>query len=197
MSWFRSDESARTRRWRYRLGLPVVGAVLLAVIDIWLLVMIGHWIGALPVVLFVIAEAALGGWLIRRRWRSVWRRLAEVNEGRLNLDQPGQPVVQAVDTGLVVAGAAALIFPGVITALVGLICVLPFTRRFPAAVLNRAIGRRIPGLADLSGFTGPSRGRRPAGYGEVIEGEVVDDPSQGRTDDPDEPTIIRGEVGDR
>lgn len=196
---YRSDAPAGMRRWRHRLGLPVVGAFVLAVVDIWLLVIIGHRVGALPVLAFVIVEAGFGGWLIRRRWRAVWQRLASVNEGRLDLDQPQQQVAQAVDTGLVVAGGVALIFPGVITALLGLLLLLPATRRFPAGVLNRAIGRRIPGLGDL-GLR--ARVRRPSGYGDVIEGEVVegdvvaDKSSKDRTDDSPEPTIIR-EVGDR
>jgi UPF0716 protein FxsA len=166
-------------------------------VDIWLLVAIGHRIGALPVVLFLIVEAGFGGWVIRRRLRSVWRRLAEASQGRPNLQQAGEPVAQAVDTGLVVAGGTALIFPGVITALLGLICLIPVTRRVPAAVLNRTIGRRIHGLGGLGGFAGPAGSRRSPGYGDVIEGEVVDEPHGSDADDPDEPTIIRGEVGDR
>ncbi|GAB3927729.1 hypothetical protein GCM10011575_10650 [Microlunatus endophyticus] len=181
------------------------GALILGVVDIWLLILIGHHLGALPVVLFMIAEAAAGGWLIRRRWRSAWQRLARTGENRpdpsrLDLQNPGRQVAQAVDTGLVVGGAAALIFPGVITAVLGLLLLLPVTRRVPAAMLNRAIGRRIPDLGDLDGlggFGGRSRGRGSTGYGEVIEGEVVDNPGPNGTQDPDGPTIIRGEVGDR
>lgn len=194
MSWFFPGESPGVRKWRRRFQIPGVIALVVGVVDIWLLVIIGHRIGALPVVLFVIAEAAFGGWLIRRRWRAAWRQLADAGEGRLNLQQPGEPVSQVVDTGLVVAGGAALIFPGLITALVGLVLLLPVTRRIPAAYLNRAIGRRVPGLGDLGSFAGP-RGRRSPGYGEVIEGEVVE--GDVVDDAPDEPTVIRGEVGDR
>lgn len=201
MSWFFPGESTGARRWRRRFQIPGVIALVLGVVDIWLLVFIGQRIGALPVVLFVIAEAALGGWLIRRRWRAAWRQLAQASEGRTNLQQPEEPVAQVVDTGLVVAAGVALILPGLITALVGLILLLPVTRRFPAAFLTRSIGRRVPGLGDLGGSAGPP-GRRRSGYGEVIEGEVVeadvvDDPAHRGSSDSDEPTVIRGEVSDR
>jgi len=200
MSWFFPGESTGVRRWRRRIQLPTVTALVLGVVDIWLLVIIGRQIGALPVVLFVIAEAALGGWVIRRRWRAAWRQLAGSGQGRLDAQQP---VAQVVDTGLVVAGGAALIFPGLITALVGLLFLLPVTRRIPAGFLKRAIGRRVPGLDDLGGFPTPGD-RRPPGYGEVIEGEVIDGDLGGSTDgaanghtsDPGEPKVIRGEVND-
>jgi len=201
MSWFFPGESAGIRRWRRRFQIPGVIALVLGVVDVWLLIFIGHRIGALPVVLFVIVEAAFGGWLIRRRWRAVWRRLSGASEGRVNLQQQDEPIAQVVDTGLVVAGGTALIFPGLITALMGLVLLLPVTRRFPAAFLNRAIGRRVPGLGDLGGVTRSPHGRR-SGYGEVIEGEVVegdvvDDAAHRGAGDPDAPTVIRGEVSDR
>ena len=202
MSWFFPGESTGARRWRRRFQIPAVIALVLGVIDILLLIFIGQRIGVLPVLLFVVAEAALGGWLIRRRWRVARQQLAEASEGRINLQQPREPVAQVVDTGLVVAGSAALIFPGLITALIGLILLVPVTRRLPAAFLNRSIGQRLPDLGDPGGLAG-SRGRqRSAGYGEVIEGEVVegdvvDDHARRGTGDSVEPTVIRGDFSDR
>ncbi|WP_195909191.1 FxsA family protein [Microlunatus sp. Gsoil 973] len=181
------------RRW---LAVVVGLFVVLPIIDIWLLVIIGHRIGALPVVLLLIAEAALGGWLIRRRWRSFWRTLSDSTSGPIDVLRPGESIGQAIDTMLVVVGGVALIVPGLITDLVGVICLVPYTRRFPAALLRRAVERRMPGLGDLA-TPGPQR----SGYGDVIEGEVVaEGPANGSgrgPHDPDEPVVIRGEVSER
>lgn len=194
MSWYFPGESSGTRKWRRRFGLPFLGFLVLAVIDIWLLVVIGDWIGALPVWLFLIAEALVGGWVIRQRWRGTLRRLAEVREGKVDLQQPGESIAKIVDTGLVVAGGAALIFPGVITALLGIVCLLPFTRRFPAAFLQRSIERQLP---DVFGPGMRTRVRHDPGSGVVVEGEVVDDPAPDDRSNPEEPVVIRGEVTDR
>jgi UPF0716 protein FxsA len=178
------------RRW---LAILAALFVVLPIIDIWLLVLIGHRVGALPVVLLLILEAALGGWLIRRRWRSFWRTVSDSAAGSVDVLRPGESIGQVVDTMLVVIGGISLIVPGLITDLIGVICLVPFTRRLPAALLSRAIERRVPGLGDLAG-----PGVRRSGYGDVIEGEVVDEGSPNRSKhDPDQPVVIRGEVTDR
>ena len=105
-------------------------------------------------------------------------------------------VTDAVDTAVFVAGGVALIFPGLITDVIALICLIPYTRRFPRALLSRGLERRIGGLGDLSGMAGFGR-RGPGGFGDVIEGEVVDDAQTDPPRRPDEPTVIRGEIDDR
>jgi UPF0716 protein FxsA len=187
---------------RRGLALLAVVFVVLPIVDIWLLVAIGSRIGALPVLLFVLVEAVVGAWLIRRRWRSVWRSLQDRNAGVFDISRPDQSIAQVIDTLLVVIGGVALIFPGLITALIGLICLVPFTRRLPAALLSRSVARRMPEMGDLGqAAAGRSfnNGRRPSGYGEVIEGEVVEGggTDSARRAGPDSPAIIRGEVDDR
>lgn len=197
MSWSYPDDSPGVRKWRRRFQYPFLGFLVLAVVDIWLLVVIGGRVGVLPVWLFLIAEAVVGGWLIQRRWRSAWRRLAEAREGKINLQQPGDWIAQLVDTGLVVAGGALLIFPGLITALLGIFCLLPLTRRIPAGIIQRAVDRRIQGIG-YGGGHGYSAGlRRDPDQGLVVEGEVVEDAPHGPADDPDGSRTIRGEVGNR
>lgn len=194
MSWYLPGESRGPRKWRRRFQVPVLGGLVLAVIDIWLLVVISGRIGVLPVWLFLIAEALIGGWVIQRRWRSTWRRLGEAREG-IDLQQPGESIAKVVDTGLVVAGGVALIVPGLITALIGVFCLLPFTRRVPAGILRQRIERRLP---DVFRHGMRADVRRDPTDGLVVEGEVVDEPARGSDrNDSDEPVVIRGEVTDR
>lgn len=188
---------------RRTLAILVVLFVVLPVVEIVLLVQLGQLIGLLPVLALVIVEGLVGAWLIRRRWRSAWQSLQESMQPEAVAGpsrSPAGELADATDTAIFVAGGIALIFPGLITDLIALICLIPFTRRLPRALLTGALERRITGLGDLSG-TGSMGGfgRRRGGFadGDVIEGEVVDDapPSKPRSDDG--PVIIRGEIDDR
>lgn len=173
--------------------------VLLPIAEIWLLVLLGRQIGALPVLGLVIGEAILGGWLIRRRWRAAWQSLRAGADTDSILGSPAgdAPLTAAVDTLLVVAGGIALIVPGLITDLVGLVCLLPFIRRLPRWMLRRWLDRRVAGLSPaLGSLAGPG-----ARTGDVVEGEVVDEPTGGpgdrRNGRGEDPVIIRGEITGR
>jgi UPF0716 protein FxsA len=177
--------------------------VVLPIVEITLLVVIGRQVGTLPVLVWVLGAAVVGGWLIRNRWRNAWRSLSDSAAGSIPLQRPGQTVTDAVDTALGVFGGLALIFPGVITDLVGLICLLPFTRALPRRLVTKLIDRTmLPGFGDLAGMAGrfgQPGGRRPgqSGYGDVIEGEVVEEPGGRQSKPGGDPLVIRGEIDDR
>ncbi len=178
-----------------RRVLTVVAAVvvLLPIVEIWLLILLGRQVGALPVLGLVVLEALIGSWLIRRRWRAAWQSL----QPGAGPAEPGgaatgaAPLAAAVDTVLVVAGGVALIFPGLITDLVGLLCLLPFVRRLPRRLLRRWLDRRVAGLQPAFG----PLARGASGRADVVEGEVVDDPHDRHRGDG--PAIVRGRIDDR
>jgi UPF0716 protein FxsA len=180
------------RAGRRTLAVLLLVFVVLPIVEIWLLVLLGQQIGALPVLGLVLAETLVGIWLIRRRWRAAWESLRERSEspGLAAMDRSRS---DAVDTAVFVAGGVALIFPGLITDLIALICLIPFTRSLPRRLVDRWLDRRLSGLPNLGFPNVPARGAS----GDVIEGEVVDDPAT-RSDRPrDEPLVIRGEIDDR
>lgn len=189
---------------RRTLAILVVLFVVLPVVEIILLVQLGQLIGLLPVLAMVVAEALVGGWLIRRRWRSALASMQESMQPdavRGAGARPAGELTDATDTAIFVAGGIALIFPGLITDLIALICLIPYTRRLPRMLLTGALERRIAGLGDLSGpGTMGGFGRRSRGFadGDVIEGEVVDDPTPSNSHSDDTgPVMIRGEIDDR
>lgn len=167
--------------------------VLLPILELIVMVLIGQQIGALAVVLYVVALGLLGSWLIRRRWRSAWESLQQARTGELPLQQAGG-LRDGLDTALFVAGCLALIFPGVITDVIGLILLLPFTRTLPRRLLVGGLDRSIPGFSDLLSADGATRARRHRDQGDIIEGEVVDEPNRGTAEPSDDPLIIRGEI---
>ncbi len=175
------------------LSLIIAVVVLIAVplFELWLLIQVGQWIGVLPTVAIVIAEALLGGWLMKREGRTAWRALnASLSEGRA-------PTRELTDAALVLVGGVLLIFPGFLTDLLGFICLIPFTRPLARWVLGFAVARRLAGMAGRGGFSQVAPGLRTAAYrgnpDDLIEGEVVDPSSGGSRPDAD-PTVIRGEL---
>ena len=160
----------------------VIVALLIAVplFELWLLIQVGRLIGVLPTIGIVIAEALLGGWLMKREGRTAWRALnTSMSEGRT-------PSKELADAALVLIGGVLLIIPGFLTDLLGFICLIPFTRPLARLVLGLFVARRLAGFSiDRSGLaTGGFRGNSE----DLIEGEVVDQ---------NDPVVIRGELDDR
>ena len=163
---------------RLRGGLPLavflVLAVALPVFEVWLIIRVGNQIGLWPTVLVLVAEAVLGGWLVRREGRRAWEALTSAfGTGRV-------PTGELADAALVLVGGVLLLLPGFATDLIGFLFLLPITRPLARKLLAFFLARRINRLARAV----------PHGHGDVIEGETVDGPGSG-------PTTIAGEVTDR
>lgn len=202
------------------LIITLVVLVAFPVTEVWLLTQLGGLIGAGPTVGLVIVQALLGGWLMKREAGNAGRSMNEaVRAGQT-------PTTQLADTGIVVIGGLALMFPGLITDVVGLACLIPVTRPLPRKLLTAWAERRIARLGNVSpgagipfgrsfggqGFRRSSSGPEPgqSGYGgggDVVPGEVVDDPPPAaRSDDDagsdrgssgsDDDVIIRGELNE-
>lgn len=160
--------------------VPVLVAVviLLSVAEVWLLTYVGVRIGVPWTLAILVAEAILGAWLMRREGNKAWRALVDAyTTGRM-------PSGQLADAALVLVGGLLLILPGFITDLIGLVCLLPWTR--PTA--RRVIGLVVAREAARSGFDVTSV-RSPYANGTVVEGETVEGPTT-----PPEPPVISGEI---
>lgn len=106
-------------------------------LELYLLISIGQWAGAGPTIGLVLVTGLLGAWLAKREGRRVmrsWR--AAVAQGRL-------PEDGILNGALVLVGGVLLITPGVLTDAVGLLLLIPPTRRWIAAGLRRALARRM------------------------------------------------------
>jgi UPF0716 protein FxsA len=103
------------------------------------------------------ADSLLGSWLLRSQGRAVWNRFNEaVRAGRV-------PHNEVIDGVLVIFGGAFLITPGFITDVIGLILLVPPTRRLVRRLARRTIERRAVGA--VGGPPGRARrGRAPRDY---------------------------------
>lgn len=114
--------------------LPLIGAACLAlpVLEILVILRVGHWIGAGPTFLLLVAGVVLGSWIIRREGQRSFKEMtASMRRGVPSTDG-------LANSGWVVVGGILLIVPGFITDVVGALLILPFTRR----PLGRLLGRR-------------------------------------------------------
>jgi UPF0716 protein FxsA len=107
------------------IGLPIL--------EIYVILQVGHAIGALPTIALLILDSVVGAWLMRSQGRIVWRRFtAALEEGR-------PPAREVLDGALVIVGGALQVAPGFVTDAFGLFLVAPPTR----AIARRAIVRRL------------------------------------------------------
>lgn len=130
-------------------------------VEIFLLIRLGQVIGAWWTILVLIADGALGAWLVRREGSRTWRALQDAIAAKR------MPAAELADGALILVGGTLLITPGFISDVGGLFCILPFTRPAARGVLSRIITRR------LTVVTHPPAARRP-GHEDVIRGDVVD-----------------------
>ena len=111
--------------------------IVVPLVELYLLLWIGSFIGFWPTVGIVLATGLLGSTLAKREGLKVWRAWRRSLE---TLTPPEQGVVDGV---LVLIGGALLITPGVLTDMLGLLLLLPKPRALVAARVRRAIDRRI------------------------------------------------------
>ncbi|MGB3257628.1 MAG: FxsA family protein [Ornithinimicrobium sp.] len=154
----------RRGRWIFALLL------LIPLLEITTIILVGQAIGAWWTFGALIALSVIGAWLVHREGRRTWGRLREA------LRQGQAPAKELTDAGLVLVGGAMLLTPGFLTDALGLFFVLPLTRPITRAWLQTVVASRLLGSFAPTGSE--SRGRRSAGAarGEVIEGEVIQEP---------------------
>ncbi len=153
--------SGRRRSWLWWLLAALF--VVVPLVEVYLLVQLGQAIGAWWTILVLIADGILGSLLVKREGGRAWRALQDA------LSSHRMPATELADGALILIGGTLLLTPGFLTDVVGLFCILPFTRPLARRVLARVITRR---LTQRLSPVPPPRGR---GSSRVVSGEVVDD----------------------
>ena len=107
------------------------------VVELWLILQVGDAIGAGPTILLLIGTSVLGVYLMRSQSRTVWRDFnAASAEGRV-------PAREAVNGMFVLIGGLFLMVPGFLSDFVGLLFLLPPTRKVFGNRASNAIQSRI------------------------------------------------------
>ncbi|RMI31419.1 FxsA family protein [Nocardia stercoris] len=133
------------------------------VVEIAALVAVGHFIGAVPTILLLIACSALGMVAVRGQGRKVFQQFRRAADGEI---PPGTAVADGLLVGL---GAVLMLVPGLVTTVLGLLLVLPtraLARPVVAAVATRKIDRATMAAGYYGTVVDPS--------GDVVDATVVD-----------------------
>lgn len=139
--------------------LVVTLLIVVPIVEIWALTVLGRQFGLVATFAFVLATSVLGLILVLREGSKAWRALlSALREGRM----PSRELIEAT---LIVVGGLAFLVPGLVSDLVGLLLLIPFSRslvrRLIGAGLSRQVARDrarsgvIAGEADV--VSGPDR----------------------------------------
>ncbi|MCR6650808.1 MAG: FxsA family protein [Cellvibrionaceae bacterium] len=97
--------------------------VLLPLIELFILIQVGSWIGAAPTIGLVLLTAAIGILLLRQQgYATLVRAREKVAQGQV----PAEEMLGGV---FVAVGGLLLLLPGFLTDLVGICCLVPPLRR--------------------------------------------------------------------
>ncbi|MGD2056482.1 MAG: FxsA family protein [Gammaproteobacteria bacterium] len=104
---------------------PIFLLLFLAVplVEIYFLILVGGWIGALPTVLLVVLTAVAGAALARHQGFATLQRL------QATLERGETPAIELLEGVFLLIGALLLLTPGFFTDLIGFFCLLPRTRQ--------------------------------------------------------------------
>lgn len=139
--------------------------VVLPIVEIYVLIQLGQVVGPWWTILILVADGALGSYLVKREGTRAWRAL------RSALQERRMPTRELADAALILVGGTLLVTPGFVSDVFGLFCILPITRPLARRLLGGYLTRRVAS-APRSPLAAAARPDEP---GRVVPGEVVDD----------------------
>ncbi|MCW8831437.1 MAG: FxsA family protein [Gammaproteobacteria bacterium] len=139
--------------------------VIIPLVELYLIIKVGGYIGAFWTVMIVIGTAIIGVNLLRMQGFNTLRRAQQ------NMERGAMPAMEMMEGIVLAVGGALLITPGFLTDTLGFICLIPFTRQ---ALIRGFIKR---GSMQMHSFQGHEfhhrqyRDHDQSGEGRTLEGE--------------------------
>ena len=121
--------------------------ILVPLVELYLLIEIGKLIGTLSTISIIVSTGIIGAFLARRQGISVLYQIRnELSNGRL-------PASQFVDGLIILLAGAVLLTPGVLTDILGFLCLIPVSRKIIKKMLWRWFERGVhEGKVHFSAF---------------------------------------------
>ena len=114
-------------------GWLVAAFLVVPIVEIYVIIQVGQWIGFLNTVGLLLLVSLLGAWLVKRQGLGVMARIREQRSaGRI-------PATEAFDGAIILVAGVLLVIPGFVTDALGLLLLLPPVR----AVVRRFVSRRV------------------------------------------------------
>jgi len=142
--------------------------IVVPIIELYVIIKIGGWIGLWPTIGLLLADAILGSLLLRQQGRSAWQRFNKaLGERRF----PGREVADGL---LIAIGGTLLLTPGFVTDIVGLLFLIPPSRAVVRRLLKGIVGKRFLLMGGPAGaaYGAASAGSRAHGYAKRGEGDA-------------------------
>jgi UPF0716 protein FxsA len=110
---------------------------IIPVLEIYLIVKMGSFLGIIPTILLLLAISSAGAWLVRHQGFAILGRIqAELAGGRV----PGGALLEGA---LVLAGGILLLTPGFFTDFLGLFFLIPQTRQMIGRLAVQWLQRQL------------------------------------------------------
>ena len=104
--------------------MPLIIFMLVPIAEMWILIEVGGWIGALPTIALVVLTATLGLSLLKRQG------LSTLLSARRKMDEGSIPASELVSGVMIAVGGALLLTPGFVTDAIGFALLIPQTRQW-------------------------------------------------------------------
>ena len=104
--------------------MPLLLFMLIPIVEMWILIEVGGWIGALPTIGLVVLTATIGLSLLKQQGLSTLMRV------RRKMDEGAIPASELVSGVMIAVGGALLLTPGFVTDAVGFALLIPQTRQW-------------------------------------------------------------------
>jgi UPF0716 protein FxsA len=141
----------------------IVIFIVVPLAELYVIYKVGGAIGVVPTLLLLAADSLLGSMLLKSQGRAVWRRFNDtMAAGRV-------PHNEVIDGVLVIFGGAFLITPGFLTDIIGVLLLLPPSRRAFRGLVRRTLERRA--VFAVSGAATSRAGRRGGRHPEHFDVE--------------------------
>ena len=121
--------------------------IFLPMVELYLLIMLGSRIGAMPTIGLIVLTGVLGASLARQQGLSVLSRIQkEMASGK-------PPTQELVEGALIVVGGIVLLTPGIITDLFGFSLLIPSIRKALCRTLTKSFTKKVGKAAGFSHFS--------------------------------------------
>ena len=104
--------------------MPLLLFMLIPFVEMWILIEVGGWIGALPTIGLVVLTATIGLSLLKQQGLSTLMR------ARRKMDEGAIPASELVSGVMIAVGGALLLTPGFVTDALGFALLIPQTRQW-------------------------------------------------------------------
>ena len=104
--------------------MPLLLFMLIPIVEMWILIEVGGWIGALPTIGLVVLTATIGLSLLKQQG------LSTVMRARRKMDEGAIPASELVSGVMIAVGGALLLTPGFVTDALGFALLIPQTRQW-------------------------------------------------------------------